>query len=166
MSRRQWTFLIFFHFSKSNSGFDCFPLEKSKNTDRNEMTTKVWADEPAVEIYPNSNAWQFCKSCHSLGVFYANGLQMSSQARDAELMPLCCKGQKLHGEFSWVCLVFLPGELYFLSTGVPSATAPNGVVYKVVDTSRYEMFLLQGVQWVLLWGVWWCGCDDLCWLTN
>ncbi|KAF2986270.1 hypothetical protein EK904_009799 [Melospiza melodia maxima] len=28
------------------------------------------------------------------------------------------------------------GELYFLSTGVPSATAPNGVVYKVVDTSR------------------------------
>ncbi|NXO76330.1 HIPL1 protein, partial [Sitta europaea] len=28
------------------------------------------------------------------------------------------------------------GELYFLSTGVPSATAPNGVVYKVVDPSR------------------------------
>ncbi|NXO28118.1 HIPL1 protein, partial [Cisticola juncidis] len=28
------------------------------------------------------------------------------------------------------------GELYFLSTGVPSATAPHGVVYKVVDTSR------------------------------
>ncbi|NXX74522.1 HIPL1 protein, partial [Urocolius indicus] len=28
------------------------------------------------------------------------------------------------------------GELYFMSTGVPSATAPNGVVYKVVDTSR------------------------------
>ncbi|XP_074852638.1 HHIP-like protein 1 [Carettochelys insculpta] len=28
------------------------------------------------------------------------------------------------------------GELYFMSTGVPSATAPNGVVYKIVDTSR------------------------------
>ncbi|XP_031968277.1 HHIP-like protein 1 [Corvus moneduloides] len=28
------------------------------------------------------------------------------------------------------------GELYFLSTGVPSATASHGVVYKVVDTSR------------------------------
>ncbi|NWQ79102.1 HIPL1 protein, partial [Columbina picui] len=28
------------------------------------------------------------------------------------------------------------GELYFMSTGVPSATAPHGVVYKVVDTSR------------------------------
>ncbi|KFP24249.1 HHIP-like 1, partial [Colius striatus] len=28
------------------------------------------------------------------------------------------------------------GELYFMSTGVPSATAPSGVVYKVVDTSR------------------------------
>ncbi|NXN97265.1 HIPL1 protein, partial [Rhinopomastus cyanomelas] len=28
------------------------------------------------------------------------------------------------------------GELYFMSTGVPSATAPKGVVYKVVDTSR------------------------------
>lgn len=70
---------------------------------------------------------------------------MSSQTHDAELMPLCCTRQKLHEEFSWVCLfcfVFLPGELYFLSTGVPSATAPNGVVYKVVDTSRYEMFFL------------------------
>ncbi|NXT26494.1 HIPL1 protein, partial [Syrrhaptes paradoxus] len=28
------------------------------------------------------------------------------------------------------------GELYFMSTGVPSATAAHGVVYKVVDTSR------------------------------
>ncbi|XP_023575408.1 HHIP-like protein 1 [Octodon degus] len=28
------------------------------------------------------------------------------------------------------------GELYFLSTGVPSATAAHGVVYKVVDPSR------------------------------
>ncbi|XP_069714889.1 HHIP-like protein 1 [Phaenicophaeus curvirostris] len=28
------------------------------------------------------------------------------------------------------------GELYFMSTGIPSATAPHGVVYKVVDTSR------------------------------
>ncbi|KAF7251619.1 HHIP-like protein 1 [Varanus komodoensis] len=28
------------------------------------------------------------------------------------------------------------GELYFMSTGLPSATAPNGVVYKMVDTSR------------------------------
>lgn len=31
---------------------------------------------------------------------------------------------------------FFLGELYFMSTGVPSATAPHGVVYKVVDTSR------------------------------
>ncbi|XP_053553454.1 HHIP-like protein 1 [Bombina bombina] len=28
------------------------------------------------------------------------------------------------------------GELYFMSTGVPSATSPTGVVYKIVDTSR------------------------------
>ncbi|KAK5885788.1 hypothetical protein CesoFtcFv8_016888 [Champsocephalus esox] len=28
------------------------------------------------------------------------------------------------------------GELYFMSTGVPSATSPSGVVYKVVDPSR------------------------------
>lgn len=40
----------------------------------------------------------------------------------------------------YVCFFFLSGELYFLSTGVPSATAAHGVVYKVVDTSRYEMF--------------------------
>uniref|UniRef100_A0A3B4AFX2 SRCR domain-containing protein n=1 Tax=Periophthalmus magnuspinnatus TaxID=409849 RepID=A0A3B4AFX2_9GOBI len=28
------------------------------------------------------------------------------------------------------------GELYFMSTGIPSATSPTGVVYKVVDPSR------------------------------
>ncbi|XP_063804538.1 HHIP-like protein 1 [Pseudophryne corroboree] len=28
------------------------------------------------------------------------------------------------------------GELYFMSTGIPSATSPSGVVYKIVDTSR------------------------------
>ncbi|KAJ1104981.1 hypothetical protein NDU88_002389 [Pleurodeles waltl] len=28
------------------------------------------------------------------------------------------------------------GELYFMSTGIPSATSPAGVVYKMVDTSR------------------------------
>ncbi|XP_047466112.1 HHIP-like protein 1 isoform X2 [Mugil cephalus] len=28
------------------------------------------------------------------------------------------------------------GELYFLSTGIPSATSPSGVIYKVVDPSR------------------------------
>uniref|UniRef100_A0A6J0VAK5 HHIP-like protein 1 n=1 Tax=Pogona vitticeps TaxID=103695 RepID=A0A6J0VAK5_9SAUR len=28
------------------------------------------------------------------------------------------------------------GELYFMSTGIPSATSPNGVVYKIIDTSR------------------------------
>ncbi|KAG7226125.1 hypothetical protein INR49_014218, partial [Caranx melampygus] len=28
------------------------------------------------------------------------------------------------------------GELYFMSTGIPSATSPSGVVYKVVDPSR------------------------------
>uniref|UniRef100_A0A3P8SEP0 HHIP like 1 n=1 Tax=Amphiprion percula TaxID=161767 RepID=A0A3P8SEP0_AMPPE len=28
------------------------------------------------------------------------------------------------------------GELYFMSTGVPSATSPSGVIYKVVDPSR------------------------------
>ncbi|XP_028251516.1 HHIP-like protein 1 isoform X2 [Parambassis ranga] len=28
------------------------------------------------------------------------------------------------------------GELYFMSTGIPSATSPSGVIYKVVDPSR------------------------------
>lgn len=28
------------------------------------------------------------------------------------------------------------GELYFMSTGVPSATAARGVIYKVIDPSR------------------------------
>lgn len=51
-----------FHFNKSNSGFDCLTLEKSKDTDHNEMTSKVWAGEPAVEICPNSNSRRFVKA--------------------------------------------------------------------------------------------------------
>lgn len=53
-----------------------------------------------------------------------------------------------------VLVFFFPGELYFMSTGVPSATAPHGVVYKVVDTSRYEMFLLQNLSVVRCVQVW------------
>lgn len=33
------------------------------------------------------------------------------------------------------CSLF-KGELYFMSTGVPSATAARGVIYKVIDPSR------------------------------
>lgn len=60
---------------------------------------------------------------------------------------MCCKVNGFvfyRTEAPWrvfidVFVFFPPGELYFMSTGVPSATAPHGVVYKVVDTSRYEM---------------------------
>lgn len=31
----------------------------------------------------------------------------------------------------------LLGELYFLATGAPSATARAGFIYKIVDPSRY-----------------------------
>uniref|UniRef100_A0A8C6NIX6 Si:ch211-136a13.1 n=1 Tax=Nothobranchius furzeri TaxID=105023 RepID=A0A8C6NIX6_NOTFU len=33
------------------------------------------------------------------------------------------------------------GELYFLSTGVPSAKAKSGVIYKIIDPSRYVLLL-------------------------
>lgn len=33
------------------------------------------------------------------------------------------------------CSLF-EGELYFMSTGMPSATAARGVIYKVIDPSR------------------------------
>lgn len=84
------------------------------------MTSEVWAGEPAVEICPNSNSRRFVSS-HSLRVLYANGLQMSSQTCDAELTPLCCTGQKLHGQFSWLCLVFSQGNCtsYLLVYQVP-----------------------------------------------
>lgn len=31
----------------------------------------------------------------------------------------------------------IPGELYFLATGAPSATTRAGFIYKIVDPSRY-----------------------------
>lgn len=40
-----------------------------------------------------------------------------------------------------ICLTLTPksvlGELYFLATGAPSATARAGYIYKIVDPSRY-----------------------------
>ena len=38
--------------------------------------------------------------------------------------------------FSPLPLFLAQGELYFMSTAVPSATAARGVVYKVIDPSR------------------------------
>lgn len=39
--------------------------------------------------------------------------------------------------FVRLIMCFCAGELYFMSTGVPRATAPSGVVYKLVDPSRW-----------------------------
>lgn len=38
--------------------------------------------------------------------------------------------------FSLPAWFLAQGELYFMSTGVPSASAARGVVYKVIDPSR------------------------------
>ncbi|KAF3844431.1 hypothetical protein F7725_007594 [Dissostichus mawsoni] len=45
------------------------------------------------------------------------------------------------------------GELYFMSTGVPSATSPSGVVYKVVDPSRVKSNLIKFVPQETLTGL-------------
>lgn len=161
-----WTVLISFHFV---SGFDCFALVKLKDTDQTEMTAKVWAAEHAVEIC-QEYFMTIRKSSHSLRVFYAIGLQMNAPYKPKHkpaffppitrslgflmLSDLWCRVNALvlyrtgapRRVFMAVFWVFFPGELYFMSTGVPSATAPHGVVYKVVDTSRYEMFLLQSLS--------------------
>lgn len=94
-----------------------------------------------------------CKTFFLLNLFFATGMQANTHFNPVALFvpaarPLSVKSHRslmlsnlrvpmdsmgrFHG---CVCFFFL-GELYFMSTGVPSATAPHGVVYKVVDTSR------------------------------
>lgn len=41
--------------------------------------------------------------------------------------------------FSLLAWFLAQGELYFMSTGVPSAAAARGVVYKVIDPSRWAL---------------------------
>lgn len=43
---------------------------------------------------------------------------------------------RVQGALSPFPLFLAQGELYFMSTAVPSATAARGVVYKVTDPSR------------------------------
>ena len=38
-----------------------------------------------------------------------------------------------------LCSSPLQGELYFMATGAPSSTARAGVIYKIVDPSRWQM---------------------------
>lgn len=49
----------------------------------------------------------------------------------------------------------IPGELYFLATGAPSATTRAGFIYKIVDPSRYlrvkEIFNLTSCAPTLWW---------------
>ncbi len=44
-----------------------------------------------------------------------------------------------------ISVVCVSGELYFLATGAASATARAGVVYKIVDPSRYTCSVIAGI---------------------
>lgn len=45
-------------------------------------------------------------------------------------------GMVFQAVISLLASFLVQGELYFMSTGVPSATVARGVVYKVIDPSR------------------------------
>ena len=45
-------------------------------------------------------------------------------------------GMVFQAVFSLLALFHVQGELYFMSTGMPSATVARGVVYKMIDPSR------------------------------
>lgn len=45
-----------------------------------------------------------------------------------------------------VLFLCTPGELYFMSTSIPSATSPSGVVYKIVDPSRYSHYSITNTH--------------------
>ncbi|KAM9707555.1 LOW QUALITY PROTEIN: HHIP-like protein 1 [Menidia menidia] len=71
------------------------------------------------EAPPLSGAWQYSEVCMGLGV--------------------TCSFPGLINNYHQYIISFAEdeaGELYFMSTGIPSATSPSGVIYKVVDPSR------------------------------
>lgn len=71
---------------------------------------------------------------HQLITNHTVGLWGSCQSLLYHLMDT----SSLNAVFMW-SLLYVLGELYFMSTGIPSATSPSGVIYKVVDPSRWVM---------------------------
>lgn len=55
------------------------------------------------------------------------------RSRGAGVGPVGTVSQAVFSLLAWF---LAQGELYFMSTGVPSAAAARGVVYKVIDPSR------------------------------
>lgn len=92
--------------------------------------------------YPNLNAMYIFGDFMSGRLMSLREDRHSGQWRYTEVcmgMGLTCAFPGVINNYHQYIISFAEdeaGELYFMSTGIPSATSPSGVVYKIVDPSR------------------------------
>ncbi|KAI2572732.1 HHIP like 1 [Homo sapiens] len=138
---------------RAREGFECYDRSLCANTSLNDLLP--------IFAYPHTVGKSVTGGYVYRGCEYPNlnGLYIFGDFMSGRLMSLqenpgtgqwqyseICMGHGQTCEFPGLINNYYPyiisfgedeaGELYFMSTGEPSATAPRGVVYKIIDASR------------------------------
>ncbi|KAK7904475.1 hypothetical protein WMY93_017082 [Mugilogobius chulae] len=115
---------------RAKEGFSCYDKKLCRNSSLDDVLP--------IYAYPHKQGKSVTGGYVYRGCEYPNlnGMYIFGDFMSGRLMSL--REDRVSGQWRYteICMEDEAGELYFMSTGIPSATSPTGVIYKVVDPSR------------------------------
>ncbi|NXV92684.1 HIPL1 protein, partial [Calonectris borealis] len=138
---------------RAREGFSCYDKKLCSNSSIDDVLPIYAYPHKMGKSVTGGYVYRGCESPNLNGLYifgdFMSGRLMSLKedhaTRDWQYSEICmgtgqtCMFPGLINNYYQYIISFAEdeaGELYFMSTGIPSATAPHGVMYKVVDTSR------------------------------
>ncbi|XP_038150835.1 HHIP-like protein 1 [Cyprinodon tularosa] len=138
---------------RAKEGFSCYDRKLCQNSSLDDILPIFDYPHKLGKSVTGGYIYRGCEMPNLNGLYifgdFMSGRLMSLKENEAtgewQYNEICmgrdqtCKFPKLINSYYRYIISFAEdeaGELYFLSTGVPSATARSGVIYKIVDPSR------------------------------
>uniref|UniRef100_A0A3B5MB93 SRCR domain-containing protein n=1 Tax=Xiphophorus couchianus TaxID=32473 RepID=A0A3B5MB93_9TELE len=138
---------------RAKEGFSCYDRKLCQNSSLNDVLPIFDYPHKLGKSVTGGYVYRGCEMPNLNGLYifgdFMSGRLMSLKENEAtgewQYNEICmgrdqtCKFPKLINSYYRYIISFAEdeaGELYFLATGVPSATARSGVIYKIVDPSR------------------------------
>uniref|UniRef100_A0A096M9D8 HHIP-like protein 1 n=1 Tax=Poecilia formosa TaxID=48698 RepID=A0A096M9D8_POEFO len=138
---------------RAKEGFSCYDRKLCQNSSLDDILPIFDYPHKLGKSVTGGYVYRGCEMPNLNGLYifgdFMSGRLMSLKENEAtgewQYNEICmgrdqtCKFPKLINSYYRYIISFAEdeaGELYFLSTGVPSATARSGVIYKIVDPSR------------------------------
>uniref|UniRef100_M4AUT8 HHIP-like protein 1 n=1 Tax=Xiphophorus maculatus TaxID=8083 RepID=M4AUT8_XIPMA len=138
---------------RAKEGFSCYDRKLCQNSSLNDILPIFDYPHKLGKSVTGGYVYRGCEMPNLNGLYifgdFMSGRLMSLKENEAtgewQYNEICmgrdqtCKFPKLINSYYRYIISFAEdeaGELYFLATGVPSATASSGVIYKIVDPSR------------------------------